>query len=294
MRRGDIISIGLRAANILETATLLRVTATFDRCFYLRTGPHFVCIGDTSIGNGPLNAVVPENQRHILERSPGETAWKVGDLVNFGDGAALSWTRATRWSTPHWPVIGQHRTLPPPTIEMLITRSPPDGLFRLVGQLLLNADVAATGPLQTRACSAVTALVTGFVAPTSQQDEQLQAATLGLIGLGPGLTPSGDDVLAGALLGLHACGQRSLAGQLGAHVATASIVGTSPLSAAFLHCAIAGETSAPLHQALSTALTNADWRAALDSLDRIGHTSGWDHLAGFLLAQTTVQPRPAS
>ena len=87
----------------------------------------------------------------------------------------------------------------------------------------------------------------------------LRAAVAGLLGLGPGLTPSGDDVLAGALLGLHANGNVDLAAQLGVQVADASSQGTSPLSAALLRCAIGGETSAALHQAFSAALTNTDW-----------------------------------
>jgi Protein of unknown function (DUF2877) len=292
MQCGEITSIGVRAANILRTATLLQVAATFDRCFYLRNGHHFICVGDATIGSGPLNAVLRDYGQHAAQRSPGETVWKSDTLLNFSDGSALSWTSASLWTTPPWPEISQHCALPPSTIEKLSASSPPDGMFRLAAQLLIDADVVATSPLYTRAHGAITALGLGLATSQNLRDAHFQAVARGLIGLGPGLTPSGDDVLAGALLGLDACGLQSVAAQLGAHVAAAAELGTSPLSTAFLHCAIAGETSAILHHALSLALTNADWPTALDSLNRIGHTSGWDHLAGFLLALNAVQSRP--
>jgi hypothetical protein len=288
-----ILSIGERAANILQSATLLQVAATYERCFYLRTGSHFVCVGDASLGDGPWNAVLSDYRQHVFERSPGETVWKARELLKFGDGKTLSWSAATRWTMPPWPAVSDWSLLPA-TLEMLLAASPTDGLFRQAVSLLLRNELPASTTLRTRAQAALADLVDGLVAVPPLQDTHLQTAARGLIGLGPGLTPSGDDVLAGALLGLHATGNAALAAQLGTHVAAASVGGTSPLSAAFLRCAIDGETSAHLHQAMSAALTNADWPAALDSLNRIGHTSGWDHLAGFLIALTAVQPRPVS
>jgi hypothetical protein len=173
----------------------------------------------------------------------------------------------------------------------LLAASPTVGLFRPAVSELLGTELSATTWWEVGLEGVLAALVEGLVAAPLRRDAHLKTAVRDLIGLGPGLTPSGDDVLAGALLGLHATGNASLAAQLGGHVTAASVDGTSPLSAAFLRCAIDGETSAPLHQALSAALTNADWPTALDTLDRIGHTSGWDHLAGFSLALTAVQSR---
>ena len=376
-----IISIGVNAAKTLRTATQLHVVGTFERSFYLRSGDAFVCVGEPSIGNGPLNALVDDHNRLVADRYPGETVRLADDTLQFSDGTLLTLTEASSWTMPPWPDYCQTPVIA--TLDMLLARSPADGLFRLCTRHILGSRVENMVPscqsadvtaLQSRTESSVKALLNGLVpsriepdlnfvryflpsSPLEGEDnagsifvlhenrsgprevgggfasarlgtipptpalplkgggrekhetttrvpplhptekrlvEILRQAVSGLIGLGPGLTPSGDDVLAGVLLGLHATGNTPLAAELGALVAAASVSGTSPLSAAFLHCAIGGETSDALHQVFSAVLTNADWPAALDTIHRIGHTSGWDHLAGFLLAVTADQLRPRS
>jgi hypothetical protein len=283
---GVILSIGRRAAATLNSCSELEVAAIFERSLYLRSGSAFVCLGDASIGDGPLNGIVRDFDRCLARTPLGSVVHSAGHSLSFGDETTTSWAAATQWTMPPWPDAGSPLTAA--NLQRVLAASPTDGLFRPA----LDSGQLATTPPQIRTQGALVALTEGLLAAPSQCDALLRSAVRDLIGRGPGLTPSGDDVLAGALLGLHATGNTALAVQLGAHVVAASIDGTSPLSAAFLRCAIDGETSAPLHQALSTARTNADWPAALDTLNHIGHTSGWDHLAGFLLALTAVQPRP--
>jgi len=72
-----------------------------------------------------------------------------------------------------------------------------------------------------------------------------------IVGLGPGLTPSGDDVIAGLLLSLRLLGEATsggsravwLADWLGAAVTTDAETRTTSLSASLLHCAAAGQPS---------------------------------------------------
>jgi Protein of unknown function (DUF2877) len=289
-----ILSISTRAASTLQSCSELEVVALFERSLYLRHGNAFVCLGDASIGNGPLNALLSEFDQGLTQLPIGSVVRSADHRLSFRDAATLRWAAAPQWATPPWPVARDRSPLTAATLELLRGTSPTDGMFRPAVHHILGAGLPATTPLQTRAKAALAALADALVAAPSLRAAHLKTATRGLIGLGPGLTPSGDDVLAGALLGLHAMGHATLAAQLGTHVAAASANGTSPLSAAFLRCAIDGETSAPLHQALSAALTNADWPTALDTLNHIGHTSGWDHLAGFLIALAAVQPRPVS
>jgi Protein of unknown function (DUF2877) len=291
---GLIISIGRHAAATLRSCTELQVAAVFERSLYLRHGNDFICIGDASIGDGPLNALVSHFDQRPDGVPIGGVVRSADDCLSFSDGTTLIWAAATRWTMPPWPAVSGASPLMAATLDMLFANCPADGLFLQAVSRLLGAELPAATPIQNRAQRALAALAQGLAAGPPTRDAHLHAAVRDLIGLGPGLTPSGDDVLAGALLGLHATGNAALAAQLGAHVAAASIEATSPLSAAFLRCAVDGETSAPLHQALSAALANADWPTALDTLGRIGHTSGWDHLAGFLLALAASQPRPVS
>jgi hypothetical protein len=99
-----------------------------------------------------------------------------------------------------------------------------------------------------------------------------------LVGLGPGLTPSGDDFLIGALAALSAVGQTNMRAALGRAVVAAA-GRTSPLSASLLRAAAAGHVGENLH-AMVAAIITGDADGAIDAATRIGHTSGWDALAG--------------
>lgn len=106
-----------------------------------------------------------------------------------------------------------------------------------------------------------------------------------LLGLGPGLTPSGDDVLCGVLLALDAIGARPAAARLAAAISEAVGTATTPLSAAFLAAAAEGQGAEALHRFIAAAIA-ADLDALPETivdLGRIGHTSGWDAMAGAVL-----------
>ncbi|WP_141800026.1 DUF2877 domain-containing protein [Nocardioides sp. SLBN-35] len=102
------------------------------------------------------------------------------------------------------------------------------------------------------------------------------AAVPALVGRGDGLTPVGDDVLAGWLVATRAAGRDSspIAEAVEAHLPR-----TTSLSAALLRHAIAGEAIAPFRVALTT--------GAVAGLLAVGHTSG----AGMLLgAHLSLSP----
>lgn len=108
----------------------------------------------------------------------------------------------------------------------------------------------------------------------------------GLIGLGPGLTPSGDDVVGGLMVALRSLGRQDAADRLAAWVLPVARERTNVISDAHLAAAAGGEGSAALHGALA-ALAAGDGAAlakAVDALAAIGHVSGWDGLAGAALA----------
>ena len=111
---------------------------------------------------------------------------------------------------------------------------------------------------------------------------QLAAGASCLAGLGGGLTPSGDDFLAGAMLAAwlsHSVPERVC--QLLLHTAAPR---TTVLSAALLRAAAAGACSAPWHRLLA-ALANGGEEQLPSAVEEVlahGHTSGADALAGFL------------
>src|SRR5262245_54481847 len=144
------------------------VCAAFRRSFYLRfPGERYACVGDASLGRGPLNALVS----NLAVPAPGER---------------VTVTVASVWQ----PAIAVSR-------EWSLKGTPPEeGL----GCLLTGKHNA----LAEHALPAVEAL-----------DEWLRHGlavpplAAGLIGLGPGLTPSGDDYLGGMLVALLALGREA-------------------------------------------------------------------------------------
>ncbi|MFC4113623.1 DUF2877 domain-containing protein [Nonomuraea zeae] len=108
-----------------------------------------------------------------------------------------------------------------------------------------------------------------------------------LVGLGPGLTPSGDDVLAGLLVTLRHLGAAAgadraiwLADWLAATVTFDARTRTTPLSATLLHCAARGEASPEVIAVLRGITGRQALEPALRRLHRLGHTSGSDLAQG--------------
>lgn len=99
-----------------------------------------------------------------------------------------------------------------------------------------------------------------------------------LLGRGPGLTPAGDDVLAGFLLGTRALGVP--AGPLGRYVAEHAPAATTALSAQLLRHALRGECVPQVAAALAAPADTS----ALAALLAVGHTSGTALARGLLRA----------
>lgn len=141
----------------------------------------------------------------------------------------------------------------------------------------------------------------------SGRDETLAAACRGLIGRGPGLTPAGDDVLAGLLSALRILGpclggrvQRhadACADRLAETVLPWADVNTTALSATLLMCADAGGVTSAAARLFRAVAGSGQLDAAAAELARIGHTSGRDLLLGIALGirhLTTVATGSAS
>ena len=107
-----------------------------------------------------------------------------------------------------------------------------------------------------------------------------------LLGFGTGLTPSGDDLVGGALFGRRfvAPGDRRWT-SLGHRLTREICKRSHAVSAALFSDMAAGRSFAPLHE-MAHALAAGDSETALSAaraLTAIGHSSGWDMLAGFLI-----------
>lgn len=209
------------------------VCAAFRRSFYLRfPGERYACVGDASLGHGPLNALVGDPRIPAL-----------GDRVTVS--VASVWHPAAQ---------------EPKAFSSKDIRVPEEGL----GCLLLDQYNA----LATHAQPALEALDEwlrhGLAVPDT---------AAALIGLGPGLTPSGDDYLGGMLVALRAVSRDTQADALWRWLQPRLATATSAISAAHLEAAAAGEAHEIVHEVLLDP-------SRAQELDRIGHCSGWDAYAG--------------
>ena len=111
------------------------------------------------------------------------------------------------------------------------------------------------------------------------------AAARGLIGLGEGLTPAGDDCLVGALAVLHRLAPEWLANdpQITEELTAAARTRTTDISRDFLLEALAGRFAESV-LVVVTAESALSVRRAAERLARVGATSGADTLAGIRLA----------
>lgn len=127
----------------------------------------------------------------------------------------------------------------------------------------------------------------------AKNSKAFEGAALRVLGLGNGLTPSGDDFLGGIFFGLaHRPRPKWLLGlpTLQANIHKACEAATNPISTAFLQDNMAGTSFGELHDMLD-ALESNDTRfiaAAREALLAVGSSSGADMLAGLLLALTIL------
>ena len=116
------------------------------------------------------------------------------------------------------------------------------------------------------------------------------AAFRPLIGLGPGLTPSGDDFIVGYLTGLWStAGSDSsrlrFISSLGAWLSQAA-TGTNAISRTYMKSAVIGNVSEPiatLAQRVGQGKSMDSVRQATRTALQVGHTSGTDGVLGLLL-----------
>lgn len=95
---------------------------------------------------------------------------------------------------------------------------------------------------------------------------------LELLGQGPGLTPAGDDVVAGAAAALAVLGRLDTSAVEA--VVAAARVATTVLSAALLRCATRGEVVPQAAELLRALCGHGSPESALDRLLGVGHTTG--------------------
>ncbi|HAT8013049.1 DUF2877 domain-containing protein [Citrobacter rodentium] len=107
-----------------------------------------------------------------------------------------------------------------------------------------------------------------------------------LIGRGPGLTPSGDDLLTGMMAVFHAAEKPM---PLFLPPADQLVFLTTSVSCSYLNSARVGEFSTPVLKVIRRLQSGRSPQSAIRRLLAVGHTSGADILLGIAIAQRWLQ-----
>jgi hypothetical protein len=235
------VDIGRDAAHLLRVTGNGRVLAVFARALYLQVPGGLVAVTTADAPRGPLHIRV----NALPAVRPGQPVLVDAAALRIGPEAyALD---APRWS-PRLPTAA----------ALLLAREAARRWLPDRGPAL---DLGSAEPAD------LPAVTLGALRRTVLADV---AAALG--GRGPGLTPTGDDVLAGVLLvafALHSDAPRAL-------LRCARWAPTNDVARAFLTCAARGRCIEPAHDLLA-GLAAADRPAvtsALARLRRFGSSSG--------------------
>ncbi len=290
----DAVSMSWRVARaIRQEGWSGEVLAIHARsCYVTGEDADIYAVVQEPLGNGPLNLVIPPvSDGSLAGLAEGTPVTSTGSHLLVGEGLVVGLAQALLWDPKAYPALGAHpealsRCLAE-VYQAAATRSPEQSLARLLPHLNeedLPPALRAVGHFPRSH-----ALIAGLTDSLARRNRRsLKVVTSSLAGLGPGLTPAGDDFLAGVLLALALTQEHRADAELseiaGLLLETAA-PRTHEISAAYLRAAHAGETSEPWHaliRALSAGNTG-DAAAAAETVMRFGETSGADMLAGFLV-----------
>lgn len=289
-RGGAVIEVGVLAHRALRSGRRGRIAAVFERSLYAVLDDYWICIGAKDLGSGPLHLLCGGIEP--MRFSSGK-AIRIADRTILVDDVPLAgFETASVWApapSPDWTLNSLQRGL-----------AAAEEVWRL---LPTEQGLAAAGDLQL---PAQPSRVFAAAAPGLTALGRLLEAGLGgqrcvsrdhkgivaLIGLGPGLTPSGDDLIGGALVAL-ACISRLATRDALWRVCRAHLDRTNEISAAHLRSAALGYAASALHEAIHVVIAGRTDRIkpALSALAAIGHSSGLDAFAGALLVLRAAECR---
>lgn len=257
----SVVAIGAKArAALAASGGIARPLAAFPDAPYFDAAGEIIWVGSRLPARHP---------RAVLTAQPVAR----GHEATFGALPGDAWTRAL----PAPGRVGASAVRA--ACGRLVAAAEALGAPRGFGALLVGQ--APAFPLDL-AVPRVRALAAAYAA---NDPGSVHAASRALLGLGTGLTPSGDDLAGAALFGRMLVDRRDVWRGIGAQLAVEARTASHAISAALFADLVAGASFEPLH-ALADALVTDDDGAAIDAaraLGALGHSSGWDMLTGCLI-----------
>jgi Protein of unknown function (DUF2877) len=255
------------------------------------------------LGNGPLNLVIPAEPAQLFNGlALGTSLASTGASLGVGDGITIGLEAALVWESRAHAALAADGVLLDRGLAVLCREisehAPAESLARLLPHL---DDEDLPDPMERIAHFPRShALIGGLAESLTHRDRRrLKVVASSLAGLGPGLTPAGDDFIAGVLLALalvRAHGGDPALNEIAHLLVETAAPRTHEISAAYLRAAYDGQVSERWDPLLA-ALAAGDAKqitAAAGPVLATGETSGADMLAGFVVGIGALQGGPAA
>ena len=220
---------------------------------------------------GPLLTLLcgmAERGMRLINLSPTDwpaltMAWRPGQHIRLNE-SGLTWPngcidfqRADIWRSQAVPAFD--------------SRQSGQALQRLQTKLTIAEQAQSANPLRQAAFERFTALL----AQLAGEPEQLDPAVAALLGAGPGLTPSGDDLLCGLLAGLQTSDPHGVYLRLTASIEQ-QLTRTGDISQEYLTQSCRGWLSENMERLIDTLCHDKPLDDAFNRLAARGQTSGLD------------------
>jgi uncharacterized protein DUF2877 len=251
-----------------------------------------------SLGNGPLNLVIPVEPAQLFNGlAVGTSLASTGARLGIGEIITIGLEAAAIWDPKAYAAL----TADPDALDRGLAelcrevshRAPAESLARLLPHL--EEEDLPEALERVAHFPRSHALIGGLVESLTQRDRRrLKVVTSSLAGLGPGLTPAGDDFIAGVLLALALVREQRGDAALN-EIATLLVETAAPrtheISGAYLRAAYEGHVGERWHPLLAALAAGDGARiaAAAAPVLATGETSGADMLAGFLVGIGALQ-----
>jgi hypothetical protein len=291
----NAVSVGSYALGILKEGAVGEVHSTFERVFNVIISGELVGIARSDVPNGPF-ILITEIEPNVNMQSLVDNGEKISVdeyLLSFEKGLTLSMNRAEIWSPRH----GVKKPIDIGLVKrnLLLVEEIASCRNEGVGQLVHHIENMISGaPFDNDQLNRVSRIglpnIVNLASAVKSEDLDLVCRSAKkLIGLGQGLTPSGDDLLAGFMASLRWTvnsfhGDLDRVDRINQTIASVA-EDTTMLSKQLLTLAAAGEVNEAVEGLLGAILSShaEDVTIAAKKVSAIGETSGVDSIIGILL-----------
>jgi len=262
----------------------------------VRTNGHLVTVAHESLGGLPNGILIdPPIALDQIGIALGMPVQFDGTALRVPGASSVVLLRGAATWSPAMPVVrglgqAERSGRAERALELAADGAPRVGLGPLLVSMV-NQD-ASVGSLGRAAAGALASVVEEL---DSDRGEPAAAAALPLIGLGPGATPSGDDLLVGLAAGLAAT-DHPVARPFAAGVAREAVGRTTSVAESYLWHAGRLEFSERVHSAAMAVLTGPEQElpAAVNAALAWGASSGADLMVGLLVGIEAGAPQLAT